>query len=90
MFYLKNGGVDVGKRDGLIVFVVHAQVLEHGFDGDGELGNLDVHLEDLPIGTLQLDVRHLCGFGMCVIDCFFLNVFYFLSKMVEHQDLQML
>jgi len=66
--FLENGGVDIGKRDGLVVFVIHAQVLEHGFDGDRELGDLNVHLEDLPIGTLQLDVWHLCGF------CVYVNV----------------
>jgi len=77
--FLENGGVDIGKRDGLVVFVIHAQVLEHGFDGDRELGDLNVHLEDLPIGTLQLDVRHLCGF------CVYVNV-KTVFLMVEHQD----
>jgi len=57
--FLKNGGVDVGKRDGFVVLIVHSQVLQHGLDGDGEFGDLHVHLEDLAIGTLQLDGRHL-------------------------------
>jgi len=57
--FLEDGGVDVGKRDGLVVFVIHSQVLQHGLDSDGEFGNLHVHLEDLAVGTLQLDGRHL-------------------------------
>merc|ERR550519_2780368 len=58
-YFLEDCGVDVGKRDGIIVFLLHAQVLEHSFDGDGELGDLHIHLEDLPVRTLQLDGRHL-------------------------------
>lgn len=56
--FLEDCCVDVGERNGLIVFLVHAQVFEHGLDGDGELGDLHVHLEDLSVGTLQLDGRH--------------------------------
>jgi len=57
--FLENGGVDIGKRDSLVVFIVHSQILQHGFDGDGEFGDLDVNLEDLAVGALQLDGRHL-------------------------------
>ena len=39
--------------------LVHAEVLEHGLDGHGLLGDLHVHGEDLAIARLQLDRRHL-------------------------------
>ena len=39
--------------------LVHAEVLEHGLDGHGLLGDLHVHREDLAIARLQLDRRHL-------------------------------
>lgn len=32
---------------------------QHGFNGDGLFGYLDIHLEDLPIGALQLYRGHL-------------------------------
>ena len=71
--YLENGGVDVGQGNSLIVLLVHSQVFQHGLDGDGELGDLDVHLEDLSVGTLQLDVRHL---DMIRLSTFWLSAFF--------------
>ena len=55
---LQDGGVHVGEGDHLLVLLVHAEVLQHGLDGDGLLGDLHIHGEHLPVRGLQLDRWH--------------------------------
>ena len=43
--------------------LINAEVLQHGLDGDRQLGDLHVDGEDLTIARLELYKRHL-AFGM--------------------------
>jgi len=54
--------VHIGKGHNGVLVVLHAAILQHGLDGAGALGDLDVRVEDLLIRRLQLDAGHFAWF----------------------------
>lgn len=58
--FFQNAGVHVRQRDDFLIFILQAQVLDHGFDGYRSFGHFEIHLEHFTVRTLQLDRRH-CG-----------------------------
>jgi len=60
-YLFENSGVDIGKRNDLFFVLIHAQVVQHGLDGDGLASDLHVNGEDFAVGTLQLDDWHTEG-----------------------------
>ena len=49
---LQYGRVHVGQRNGLLVVVAHAELLQHGLDRVRLLGNLRLHSEHLAVRAL--------------------------------------
>ena len=54
----EDGRIDVGQWHNLFIIVFHAEILQHGLDGDALLGNLHVDGEDLAVGAAELDAGH--------------------------------